>query len=274
MSSHDSLSAIRRILIAMDASASGTAALEATVALASLMEAELLGIFIKDINLLRYAALPFAREVGYPSARTRRLGSAEMELSLQAQASRAEVALLAAAERWHVRCSFRTVLGEITTQLLAAAHDVDLVSIGITRRPLWHTSLSVPGIISAAPGSLLFLPAGARIGPPVMMIYDGSPVSQKALSVAQRLARQEDDGLIILLSGNDGELRQQVSQQLAGSGLVTRYHELSGTNVAGLAQMVRAAAVGTLVVGGNLQLKAGKLEDLLEQLDCAVFLVR
>ena len=274
MSSHDSLAAIRRILIAMDASTADAAALEATVALASRMEAELLGVFIKDINLLRFAALPFAREVGYPSARTRRLDSAEMERSLQAQAARAEAALLAAANRWRVRCSFRTVIGEITTQLLAAAQDVDVISIGLAHRRAWRGGLSVREIINAASGSLLFLAPGAQVQPPVMVVHDGSAVSARALAVAQRLAQMDDGNLIILTSGKAEHIRQETSDRLAGSGVVARYRAVSDMDIASLARMAHAEAVGTLVLGADIRLKSGTAQDLLEQLDCAVFLVR
>ncbi|MGD9028912.1 MAG: universal stress protein, partial [Anaerolineae bacterium] len=54
---------IRRILIALDASSHSIAALRAAARLASSLEAELHGLFVEDINLLRAAGLPMAREL-------------------------------------------------------------------------------------------------------------------------------------------------------------------------------------------------------------------
>ena len=49
----------RRILVALDASAHSHAALAAAVALAARLHAEIEGLFVEDINLLRLAELPF-----------------------------------------------------------------------------------------------------------------------------------------------------------------------------------------------------------------------
>ena len=59
--------AIRRI-IACFAPGSSVAP-EAVARLAKEMQAELLGLFIEDTELLRFAALPFAAEVGLAAAR-------------------------------------------------------------------------------------------------------------------------------------------------------------------------------------------------------------
>jgi len=64
---------IRRIAIAVDASPTSIAALEATVELAAVWEAEVLGIFVEDVNLIKAASLPFAGEVGSHSGAFRRI---------------------------------------------------------------------------------------------------------------------------------------------------------------------------------------------------------
>ena len=56
--------AVKRILIALDPSRRGQSALQAAAHLAAGTGAELAGLFVEDINLLRLAGLPFARELG------------------------------------------------------------------------------------------------------------------------------------------------------------------------------------------------------------------
>ena len=71
--------AIRRILVALDASTHSLAALETAAGLAARLEAELVGLFVEDINLLRAAELPFARETSFYSSSLRPLERGELE---------------------------------------------------------------------------------------------------------------------------------------------------------------------------------------------------
>ncbi len=267
---------IRRILVALDASVASLAALEAAVDLASRLEAELIGLFVEDVNLLKLAALPFAHEVGFPSARRRRLGRVEMERSLRAQASRAEAALITAAERQSVHCSFRVVRGEVTTQVLEAATEVDLLALGRARA--WRLGSASHLIVSAASGPVLLLPSGVSVRAPVAAVFDGSAESARALMLARLLAQRDSETLTILgIAGDAGEarrLQRQAVDQLAGSGLAVDYVTLLDADAADVAQTARRHATGTLVLAVNLILKSGTLEQLLTELDCAVFLVR
>lgn len=110
----------RRIVIAL---ASGTSdpELEAAVALARSLDAELLGLFVEDLDLLRFAALPFAHEIGTASATRRRLDSASLERELRAHAAEAARRLAGAAARERVPSAFRVARGLLLDVLLAEA---------------------------------------------------------------------------------------------------------------------------------------------------------
>jgi nucleotide-binding universal stress UspA family protein len=265
---------MRRILMALDASAASLTAVEAAATLAARMEAELLGLFVEDVNLLRLATLPFAREVGFSPAATRRLDRAGMERALRAQASRAEATLLEAAGRLHVRCSFRVVRGEVTAQLLAAAQDIDLVALGITRERFHRRGSVARAIFDAAPGSVLLLPPSAAIDLPVVTIYDGSPASARAVATARLLTLGQGGYLTVLTAGSSPDMKTKVAKLLEGSGLVVRHRPLAGTDIADVIRHARQEAAGTLVLGADLCRGEGTLEKLLEQLDCTVLLVR
>ena len=268
---------IRRILIALDASASSLETLEAAVTLASRLEAELIGLFVEDVNPLKLAGLPFAREIGFPSAHRRRLGSVEMERSLRAQASRAEAALIAAAERQSVRCSFRVARGEIKERVLEAATEVDLLALGRARRA-WRASSTSRVIVSAASRPVLLLSPGTPVRPPVTVVYDGSAESARALSLARRLVQSESETLTILVVARDVDdaqrLQQQVAAHLAGSEFALAYVTLLDADAVDVARAVHRHATGTLILAADLELKTATLDELLTYLDCAVFLVR
>ena len=68
---------------------------EAVARLAQELQAELLGLFIEDVELLRFAALPFAREVGFPSASRRAMDLGALERQMRVQARALEDALAA-----------------------------------------------------------------------------------------------------------------------------------------------------------------------------------
>jgi nucleotide-binding universal stress UspA family protein len=121
---------IRRILVALDASPHSLAALDSAAEMAARLEVELLGLFVEDINLLRLAEFPFAREVGFPSAVPRPLNSATMERTLKIAAEQARQAMETLAEHLPVRWSFRIVRGSVMSELLAAAGEADLVALG------------------------------------------------------------------------------------------------------------------------------------------------
>jgi nucleotide-binding universal stress UspA family protein len=260
--------------MALDASTSGLAAMKTAVALASRMEAELLGLFVEDVNLLRLAALPFAREVSFFPATTRRLDSAGMERALRAQASWAEAALLEAADRQRVRCSFRVVRGEVTTQLLAAVRDIDLVALGMMRPPFHPRGSNIRTIVNATQSSVLLLSPDARINMPVVVVYDGSPDSVKAMSAARSLSRRQGSTLTVLTAGKAETRKAEIMELPEGSGLTVRYRSLPDMNIVDVARCARQEAAGTLVLSANLCQEEKTLEELLGHVDCTVLLVR
>ena len=116
---------IRRITVVQEPARSARA-LGAVVEAAAALEAELLGLFLEDVDLLHFAGLPFAREIG-ASARPRGLDVQTMERRLRSQAQEARRALAAAAEGKPVRWSFRVERGSVLAQVRSALADADLV---------------------------------------------------------------------------------------------------------------------------------------------------
>jgi hypothetical protein len=110
-----------RIVIELAPGLPARESLEAAAALADRVGAELVGLFVEDTELLRFAALPFALEIGFASAQRRRLDVTAVERSFLADAAEAQRALARAAERGAIRWSFRVARGLAMRELLAAA---------------------------------------------------------------------------------------------------------------------------------------------------------
>ena len=110
--------AVRRIIACF---APGSAVAPAAVAeLAKQMQAELLGLFIEDIELLRFAAFPFAAEVGFASATLRTLDLAAVERALRAQADSLRQVLSAALDPSAHAWSFRVARSSPSAAIQAA----------------------------------------------------------------------------------------------------------------------------------------------------------
>jgi nucleotide-binding universal stress UspA family protein len=278
---------IRRILVALDASNHSLAALRAAVELATHLEAELLGLFVEDINLLYLAQLPFAQEIHYPAATTRHMEQDRLEQELRTQAAQARRALAEAADKAKLRWSFRVARGQVAAEVLAAAADADLLSLGIASRPLLRrtrpgsTALSVA---SKAPQIVLLLQHGEKMALPVVVTYDGSAPARRALSLAARLVKtltvQGPLALTVLVVHANTSLlvqhlEQEVETWLKDQGFKVEFHNLPKVDISALVAVVRASKAGLLVLGGENSLsEAETIQNLLDQISCPVLLVR
>ncbi|MGA7393666.1 MAG: universal stress protein [Terrimicrobiaceae bacterium] len=273
---------IRRILVALDASAHSRAALEAACELALGLDAELSGLFVEDINLLRLAQLPFASEISYPSALRRELNPDAIEGVLKGIAEQARRAMAEVAGRVRVPWTFRVARGTVASELLAALAEADLLTIGMASREfgrrlrLGSTALAA---MTAAPSGVLLLRHGAPIRAPAMVVFDGSEASFKALGTAAQLAKVCGDGLIVLILADElkiaRELQKQASAALKGVRQEARFRLLAGAERSDLIQAVRLEGAGLFVLpGSNALLQRDDFQDLVAQIGCPVFVMR
>lgn len=273
---------IRRILVALDASPHSQAALEAASELAQALKAELIGIFVEDVNLLHLAGLPFAREVGYPSGIDRPLDSPSMERWLRIQAEQARQALASIATRRQLRWSFRVARGQVAAELLTAALEADLLALGkaswaSTRRVRLGATARV--VVAQALGPVLLLQHGHAICQPVQVVYNESPAARRALTTAVQLAALAGGHLTVMLVTDTPEsarhLQEEVDARLQAEQVKGRYRQLVSPSAEELAQALHMAGGGTLIISADHHLLAGEgLPTLLDAMDCSVVLVR
>jgi hypothetical protein len=117
----------RRIVVLLDAGVPGIEALEAAAARAVELEAELVAVFVENVDLLNLAGLPFAREIGLASATQRGMDARVMERTLRALAGEARRSIEAIARRVPLQWSFSIVRDVLDDELLAAAAEADLI---------------------------------------------------------------------------------------------------------------------------------------------------
>lgn len=206
---------VERILVAVDASPHSIAALQAAAEVAALLDAELEGLFVEDINLLYVCGLPFGREVGSYTATVRRLDSQAMERQLRVLAAVIREKMARAADRSHTRWSFQVRRGPVVTELLAASEGAAMLSLGRAgrreRKALGSTAQSVLGKASRP---VLILGERGGLQYPLTVVYTGSVASERALALGVSLARRSHTLLRVWVWAGEGEKPERLHTRL------------------------------------------------------------
>lgn len=272
---------VRRILVALDTSTHSMAALEDAARLASAMEAELIGLFVEDMNLLRLASLPFTREITWPSAAGRDISEDRMERDLRLLASQARRALAYAAEEAEAEWSFRVVRGTVTEEVLRAALEADLLSLGRASRPLTkrvRLGSTARAVALKASRPVLLARKGSDPQQPIAVTFDGSEAGTRALLAAARMAQANESNLTVFVLTPDPEeapgLAERANALLKERVAHAEYRHLPGGDGQNLVGAVQSENCGLVVLGGEDPLLSGEsLNLLLDDLDCPVMLI-
>lgn len=188
---------IRRIVVALDASPDSLAALQASAELASVFPAELVGLYVEDVNVLRLAGWTHATEIDLLSARSRRISTRDLERQLRIQAARARQTLERLAEQRAVEWTFRTARGRVSAELLGAG--ADLITLGVRGHGQGRgPGSTVQRLLEAARSPVLLTRRGIALGGTVHVVDDGTAASERALEVAAGLARRRGLPLAVL----------------------------------------------------------------------------
>ncbi|HEX7044705.1 MAG TPA: universal stress protein [Burkholderiales bacterium] len=273
--------AIRRILVALDASAGSVGALRAAAAVAAAASAELAALYVEDVNLLRLAALPFAAEVDPISGRARPLQPEDMERLLRVQALRARQAFVQATARLRASCSFRVARGRIVPELLQAAMEADLVALGaigsLSAARGGALGSIARAVIAEAERPLLILPHGAALRPPIAVAVDAASGARGALALGARLNDYFPSAeLVVLLIADDPKQAQALrgAAETVLAGTRTRYRRVAGADVDALGRTLQAERAGTLVLArASRHLSVEAVGEVLARTNVAVLLV-
>jgi len=275
---------IRHILVALDASTHSLAAVEAAADLAAAMQAEMDGLFVEDINLIRLASLPCTREVRHTTS-VASLDLEQMERALKAQAAEARQALAAAARRAHVQWSFRVARGRVAHEVLAAAAAADLVTLGKlgrSRSPQARLGSTALRALAGAPIALLLVEhwrVGAHGLRPVLVVYDGSEGAGRALEAAARLAEAGRVSLTVVLLADDPDairgLKLAVAHSLEGRSIAVRWHALALAAGHSLLHVIQSDDAVLLVLSlSSPRLPEATIGKLLDHISNPVLLIR
>jgi len=267
-----------RIVVSFDTTPAGEAALEAAIGLAASLDAEVAGLFVEDVSLVRMAALPFTREFGLTSALLRPIETADIERALRLQARQTRALLAAAAAALNLRWSFQVVRGQSVNAVFEFGEDRALLVLGATsagvaaRRPRLSATTS-PGSSASAPQGFRYLSTR-----PVVVLFDGSKRGMRCLAAAHALATRAGTRLTLLINADTADdfdrRRQQARSWLVSQGAAARYTWLKGPDMENVLQAVGTENASALLLHED-EAPADRraLRSLLAELGCPLVLV-
>jgi nucleotide-binding universal stress UspA family protein len=269
----------RRILVAVDASAHSLAALEVAADLARRLEADLAGLFVEEDDLLRLAALPFARAYSADAADLARIDPEAMRRALHVQAERARRALAAVAARHHVAWSFRIARGSAGAALIEAARDCDLLGMGKASAAMTrHARLGGTARVALSRGTCatLMMQRDGALGDRVVALYTGA---ERALATAAALARDLSSRLEVIVAAGDPAAAERLVRDarawLDAHGLRATALSLTEADPKRLARAIERTGRGLVVAAPAGVLGTGAaVEALVEELDAPFLLSR
>ena len=258
---------LRRVLLAFDPGAPLAQPLATARTLVEMLGAELAGLFVENINLLRLAALPFTREVGATSGMSRPIELADVERNLRAQAEAAKRLLSELAAELSVPWSFRIERGDVLQHVLAQMTE----SVA---------AVLVPPTLSRK----LEPAAGARAGRPgssarhLLVVWDRSSTETQSVAIALRLATAQHAVLTLAMVG-DGRAASEplppaLASLLASAPPGLRMLSLPRSEAAALIRQLRAASSDLLILSSRaLAEDPGRLRALIEGVGSPVVLL-
>jgi len=269
---------IQRILVALDASPQSLAALDTASEIAVKFQAELIGIYVEDINLVRLADFPFSREIGRFSASSRPFDSSQIHRLMHAHARQVQQYLSITARRTNLRWSMQITRGSIPNELLAAAQESDLIVMGKTgwsrRREPGSTAQT---ILTRTNRQAMILSRKFHPGSPILVVFESSQSSRNALRAATMISVSDNPLSVLILakSSDDARFKQSEAELiLATSGVKASYRWIPEIDSSRLAVLARLERCELVVLPTPCQTFPGEdVIRILTESDCAVLLV-
>jgi hypothetical protein len=264
------------VVVAIDMSAASMLALEAAAEIAAIIGAEVHGVLVEDINLVRLAQLPDSAELGVVSASRRELDVEHLERSLAALAGRARHELSQAASRARVAWSFEVVRGAVLNEVLRVAEGAGLVALGRSGASFGRDrpGSTARGVLAAGRQSLwLQHPSGAP--GQVVLVCGSDAAPEAAVAAAARLKRAGRDGVAVLVTASTIERAAEVERVVLAS--LAAHHVTPTTSrllvVSTADQVVSAVKLlrpGVLVLAAN----DPHVFRLLDEVSCSLLVAR
>lgn len=250
-----------RVLILLDGSRTSYSALEEAAEIAARRGADVLGVFVEEVNLLRSAGYGFTREVGAASGISRPFDPELLEQRMRLMARQARQALTRAMAGRSGRHDLRVARGSAVAELLALARPDDLLVLGLPGVNM------ASGLLPGSPARGLIRESPARVllwceqrvlqrSRVVVVLNDHSEANHRTMGAAADASRHYHRPLTVLvLPGSQArELEAAVRRDPAVSGMELRVRTLPSADSGSVARVLREEGASCLVIGRDNRL--------------------
>ncbi|WP_449286762.1 universal stress protein [Marinobacter sp. PE14] len=268
-----------RVLVLLDGSRTSYAALEAAAEIAAFTGADVLGVFVEELNLLRSAGYGFAREVGASSGISRPFDSVDLEQRMHSLANQARRALAGAVAPYGGRHALSIARGHVIDEVLALAGPRDLLvlgRVGWSSAPGARLGSTAKGLVRRSPGRILLWCENRTLphGRVVVFLNDHTEANSRAVQAAAEVVHHSHRPVTLLL-GADTDLapeeRKGMLQDLGIQESGLRIRSLPSTDPVTVAGILRQEKAVQLVLSrGCTLLQEPGAEHLLEALNLPV----
>ena len=275
--------AIRRILVALDASQHSQHALDVAVQLATWHNADIEGLYVEDINLLRLAALGVGREIGPTSPSPLPIEPGQLARRLSLDAAKARRLLAETAERHSVRWAFRVERGNVASVIRQAAGEVDIVTLGRAgagRPGPGRLGSTAQALTDQLPQSVIVVQAPVTTGRNVMTFFDGSECGRRAVTIAASLCKRLQARLVILATRRTATAGESDETPLSAAAadlvgdLDVAFRVRMVRTDADLVRTIREEDPSLCIVGCETPSEGSLLRQLANRLPVSVYLVK
>lgn len=274
---------VHRVLVPLGPSPEEGATVALAAALAGLLRAELLVLYVEDLDLTHALALPFTREVVATSGELRAPTARDLELDWRSHAGRLRRALAHAAAKDRVHWRLQIRRGRLESEVADAASAGDLVLLagtlgaGRARGPAATSARRV--VFERTGSSVLLARRRLRARGPLLVLYDGGAAAATGARLAATLAAPSRQPLVALLVGADADERRALREQLARDlDDETRrrlyFRAVPGLDAERLARLAAALHADALVVPQRRLAELDATGAWLDTVDCPVLTVR
>ncbi len=268
-----------RVLILLDGSRLSHAALEAAAEIASARNAEVLGIFVEETNLLRAAGYGFAREVGGSSGLARPFDAAALEARMQALAVQARSSLQQTMAGRGLVQTLKLCRGRVAEEVLNLMQPEDLIVLG---RAGWS---GIPGsrlgstardLARQAPGDVLLwaAPRTQRQDRVVVLLNHDQGANHRAIRLGVEEARRSNQPLSVLIRTNpedDQRVAEGVRAYLQSEGIAGRVKQVPVASAHAVVRVLQEEGATQLIVSRTSSLFADRgAEALLSELNLPI----
>ncbi len=248
---------VLQILLALDAASQNQDAMQSAIVLASQLQAELIGLLVEDIDLLRSSQLPFSSEVIAASGEERSLTSNHIEKSLRAWSKQMQAILTREAQKANIKVSFRSVKGRRIETLLSETSEYNLLIISHARQHL-ITPITRSDV--------------------VYLLFDGSSEAHHGVAIISEMALQGLKNIVLIDSCESGveygarKAAEWLTRHNVHVFIQKLQHEFAQT----LPPLLKKYPAAFLLVPAHFPFnhQAEILQSLQKQLNCPVVMVR